>query len=593
VTRLETEDMLAVVATRRVRSIAWVVLLGQLGAFALSVPSGVPLGTAAIIYNCIAIPVLGLIVLASLRGKLPPRLAPTAATIVWCVPVAGTLVSQYHNGQSGLVVIVLIELACLAMLVDTRLAIGAVLVVLAGYLPLVIRDAQPVAMHVSAVLTGALFGITLQMITRRSLVDAEMHRLATAESAAELARRLAELERIEDERTRLNERLLHAQRLEAVGTLAAGIAHDMNNVLAAITSYANVLAADDPSIANDVQPVVEQAFRGAELTRGLLAFSRRGQYRKAAVALTQLVDEAVPLVQPTLANGCTLVIAHGTSNARIVGDPVQLRQVIVNLCLNAGDAMAEGGVVVVATDRIVLDDEGATEYGIAPGAYVRIHVADNGSGIDDATRRRMFEPFFTTKPAGKGTGLGLALVWGVVQAHDGTVHVESEPGRGSRFTVFLPEAVVAVSTRTPRVTVQTLPTTILVVDDEVAVRNGTTRLLKRRGYTILTAGDGAEALRVFDAHAGEIGLVILDMGMPVMGGAECFAKLRERSDIPVLIATGYAMDAELQEIVGRGAALIEKPFESRTLLFEVSRLMARSGQIPTSFRDGRSDRTPT
>jgi signal transduction histidine kinase/ActR/RegA family two-component response regulator len=585
--------MLAFVATRRVRSIAWVVLLGQLGAFVLSVPSGIPLGAAAIVYNCIAIPVLAVIVLAALGRKLPARLAPTAATIVWAVPVIGTLVSQYHNGHSGLVIIVLIELACLAMLVDTRLAIGAVAVVLAGYLPLVVRDAQPVAMHISIVLTGAVFGITLQLITRRSLVDAELHRLAIAETAVELERRLAELQRIEDERARLNERLLHAQRLEAVGTLAAGIAHDMNNVLAAITSYANVLATEDPAIANDVQPIIQQAFRGAELTRGLLAFSRRGQYRKAAVAVSQLVDEAVPLVQPTLANGCTLVIAHGTSNARIVGDPVQLRQVIVNLCLNAGDAMTEGGVVVIATDRIVLDESGATDYGIAPGAYVRIHVADSGSGIDDPTRRRMFEPFFTTKPAGKGTGLGLALVWGVVQAHDGTVHVESEAGRGSRFTVFLPEAAVVVSTKVPTVTLTTLPTTVLVVDDEVAVRNGTARILKRRGYTILTAGDGAEALRVFDAHSAEIGLVILDMGMPVMGGAECFAKLRDRSDIPVLIATGYAMDAELQEIVARGAALIEKPFESRTLLAEVSRLMARSGQIPTSFRDGRSDRTPT
>jgi signal transduction histidine kinase/ActR/RegA family two-component response regulator len=592
VTHTEKVEMLANVAARRVRSIAWVVLLGQAGAFALSMPSGIQLGTAAILYNCFAIPLLAAIVVASLSGRLPVRLAPSTATIVWCVPVAGTLVSQYHNGESGLVIVVLIELACLAMLVDTRLAVTAVVITLAGYVPLVVRDAEPVAMHVSIVLTGAVFGIAGQVVTRRSLVEAEQHRKGAAEATVELERRLAELQRLEDERTRLNERLLHVQRLEAVGTLAAGIAHDMNNVLAAITSYANVLAAEDPAIAADVQPLLGQAFRGAELTRGVLAFSRRGQYRKVAVKFSQLVDEAVPLVQPTLANGCTLVVAHGASNARIVGDPVQLRQVIVNLCLNAGDAMVDGGVVVVATDRVELDERAAREYGVRTGAYVRIHVADTGTGIDPPTQRRLFEPFFTTKPVGKGTGLGLALVWGVLQAHDGTVHVESEVGRGSRFTVLLPEAVAAAPTKAPAVTVTTLPATVLVVDDEVAVRNGTCRILARRGYTLLTAGDGAEALRVFEAHAGEIGLVVLDMGMPVMGGAECFAKLRERSDVPILIATGYAMDAELQELVSRGAALIEKPFDSRALLAEVSRLMSHR-RIPASFADGRSDRTPT
>ena len=588
--RMQIDEMLALVATRRLRSVAWVVLMGQFGSFVLSAPSGIPLGTAAIIYNLIAIPLLAVITVLSLRDRLPSRWAASAATLVWCVPAGGTLVSQYANGQSGLIMIVLIELACLAILVETRLAIAAAGIMVAGYVPLVIRDAQTIAMHISMVVTAAVFGIALQIVTRRSLVRAEEHRHATAASAAELEQRLAELQRLEEEQACLHERLLHVQRLEAVGTLAAGIAHDMNNVLAAITSYANVLAADDPTIANDVAPIIDQAFRGAELTRGLLAFSRRGKYRKAAVRLSQLIDEVLPLVQPTMPNDCKLVLVHGTGTRRIVGDPVQLRQVVVNLCLNAGDAMPEGGVVVLTSDALVLDHAAARDLNLAAGPYLRIHVADSGAGIDDMTRKRLFEPFFTTKP--EGTGLGLSLVWGVVHAHEGTVVVESEPGKGSRFSVLLPEATVMVTAEILTVSGGSLPLTVLVVDDEVAVRNGTCRILRRRGYNLLTAGNGEEALRVYDEHAAEIGLVILDMGMPVMSGAECFAKLRQRTDVPVLIATGYAIDAELQDIVSRGAALIEKPFESRALLAEVQRLMARNALVATSFRDSTSDRTP-
>ncbi|HLL25024.1 MAG TPA: response regulator [Kofleriaceae bacterium] len=587
------DELLANVAARRVRTIGSVVAVSQIIAFITSAPAGFPLERATIIYNAVSIPALVVIAVLALLDRLPLRLAPTAATIVWCGPVGGTLLSQYQNGQAQLVIVVLIELACLAMLVDTRFVIAAAATTVACYVPLVIRDAEPVVMHVSVVLTAAVFGVMLQLVTRRSLVRAELHRMGEAEAAAELERKIAELERSERECERLQERLLHVQRLEAVGTLAAGIAHDMNNVLAGITSYANILGANDAATAREVQPLIDQALRGAELTRGLLAFSRRGQYRKVRVQLSQLVEETSALVKPSFPAECQLVVVQSTGTAQLEGDPVQLRQVIVNLCVNAADAMPNGGVVVLASDRVTLEEQAACEHGLPPGPYVRFHVADSGTGIDDATRRRMFEPFFTTKPVGKGTGLGLALVWGVVQAHGGAVHVETELGSGTRFSVLLPEAAATVTAKAPVIQTSVWPGRVLVVDDEAAVRNGTTRVLQRRGYQVLTAADGEEALRVFDEHADEIGLVILDMGMPVMGGAECFARLRERADVPVLIATGYAMDAELQSVLAGGASLIEKPFDARALLAEVSRLMRQGAVSAPSVRDSESEQTPT
>ncbi|MDQ3336640.1 MAG: response regulator [Myxococcota bacterium] len=586
------DDLIASVAARRVRVMSAVILLGVVGTFLSSEAAGVPLTRTTIAYNVFAMSLLATIVVGSWLRKLSPHLAVVSLTLSWLVPVGGTLVSQYETGEVQLIILVLLELLGLVMLLDTRQTIACAALTLALYLPLLVRDARTIAVHVSIVVTAALFGVVLQIVSRRALVRAELHRIAEAVAAAELERNLVDLERSESERARLQESLLHAQRLEAVATLAAGIAHDMNNVLAAITNYANVIASEHPDANDSVQPVIEQALRGAELTRGLLAFGRRGQYRKQRTYLNDVVGDAVPLIKNALLSTHELVVAQGSSTAIVDGDRVQLRQVLVNLCINARDAMPDGGTILVASNVVDLDEQQAKPLGLPPGPYIQLHVADSGTGIDAATLPRLFEPFFTTKPVGQGTGLGLAFVWGVVQAHHGTVVVESEAGHGARFTVLLPKATKAAVTAATPDLYNPGPGTVLVIDDEAAVRNSTARMLQRKGYRVLMAENGADGLRAFASSESPIGLVILDMGMPVMGGAECFARLRAQSDVPVLIATGYAIDAELQDMISRGARLIEKPYKARDLMAEIERIKAVGAAEP-ALRDSDSNLTPT
>jgi CheY-like chemotaxis protein len=369
--------------------------------------------------------------------------------------------------------------------------------------------------------------------------------------------------------------------MEAVGTLAAGLAHDMNNALAAITSFASVLIEDAPSarFRSDLAQIVTQAERGAGLTRGLLAFSRRGQYRKSVVALDRIVGDVIPLLARTLPSSIEIqqTLAPGL---HIDADPTQLEQIMVNLCVNAAEAMTGTGTLVITVDSVTLETSAAASLGVAPGRYARIRVVDTGSGMDEATRRRVFEPFFTTKPHGKGTGLGLSTVWGIVQTHHGAVGVESAPDRGATFTVHLPISEAALAgPRKQRAPSPMRASRILVVDDEPAVRDGTRRLLERMGHEVFVACDGSDALRVFDEHGDALQLVVLDMKMPVMDGATCFAKLRERSDVAILIATGYALDAEVQALVAVGAGIIEKPFRSADFTAEVARLLSRACSV--------------
>jgi signal transduction histidine kinase len=567
------------VAAERTRLLAPPVLGGVVLSLVVSEPMGISLSPWVIAYNILSIAILAVL---SLGRPQPSRSSHANLALVWWAPVGGTLTSALATGDPQLATLFIVELVALSVILESRIAAASAVAAIALYAGVLDALGAPLGFALSSAVTAAVFGLILQQLVRSSLIRAEHHRRAQAALAAQLATRLDEVLASEAERAALQERVLHAQRLEAVGTLAAGIAHDLNNVLAAIANHADGALVAHPAHAGAIRSILDQVGRSAELTRGVLAFSSQGRYRKQRVRVAAILGDIVPMLERAQP-ACPVEIRSATGDAEVEVevDRVQLGQVIANLCSNAGHAMPAGGRIVVAIERVRLDADAARRADLeaGAGAYVRIEVIDSGTGMDEATRRRVFEPFFTTKPRGTGTGLGLALVWGVVRGHGGGVAIASELGEGTRVTLLLPEAVA------PAATVEARPAaggagTILVVDDETAVRTSTARMLTRRGYRVLTASNGAEALAVHAEHAAEIGLVILDMNMPVMDGATCFTELRTRSTVPVLIATGYAVDEILRGLLDRGASLIEKPYAAADLVREVQRLLASTGSGP-------------
>ncbi len=505
--------------------------------------------------------------------KIPDRFVQLASSATLWFPALITATGMYSTHLGVYSTLFIVMVASAGSLLDRKLALGTIAAfVLIGSVLIVRSVTQYPAMCISVLVFAAVGAVPIHVLMVRAFVRAELNRAAADEAARQLELRIEELQRANEERAQLSDQLLHSQRMEAVGTLAAGIAHDMNNVLASVNGLADLLLSElkPQHLRDDVEQILAQTERGAALTRSLLAFSRRGQYRKRPLRLWELVRGVVPILERTLPKSISIQ-CELRNDVCIDGDPTHLEQVLVNLALNARDAMSGSGTLTICGD---LDAQQA-----------RLRVSDSGIGMDEATRHRVFEPFFTTKPLGKGTGLGLSTVWGIVQAHGGSIAVASTPGNGAAFTIHLPLsdatpiALGRATTSQEVVVVQTTPRKVLVADDEVAVRNASKRQLERIGIDVITAENGIEALEKFAANRASIGLVILDMGMPGMGGAECFAKLREQSDVPVLIATGYAVEEEAQKLVGLGASFLEKPYSADQFRREVMRLLKRSQRM--------------
>ena len=562
---LDSHGVLSPIASERARILSPVMFVAMLTWFGFLGITG-RLSPVATVVDALTCAMAGVTALLARRASFARR-GNALLAVVWCSPVISTLVAAYEAPGPLYAMLLPLEIVGTVVLLDTRWVVGLLGTLLGIWIAMNLGGTDA-AVYILVVVTATTFAIAMQIMMRRAI-------LAHATTAAELTHHLAE-------RTRLEQQLLHAQRMEAVGTLAAGLAHDMNNVLGSITSFAAIL--DDevqPTRGrSDLEQIVTQSLRGAELTRGLLAFSRRGQYRKETIRIDDIVLEVLPMLERTLPR--SIVVSHQLAGGArcIEGDPVQLGQALVNLAINAAEAMRGNGTLSIATTVLELAGDAATTLELPPGSYARLQVTDTGVGMDAATRLRMFEPFFTTKPAGEGTGLGLAAVWGIIQAHRGIVAVDSTKGHGATFSVYLPVSRARKPSHLPPVVTRTARLdrvgTVLVADDEPAVRAGTVRILQRMGLSALEAENGEDALAKFDNHTGTIDLVILDMGMPVMGGAECFRKLRERSQVPVLIATGYAVDEHVQEIVATGAGLIEKPYPANDLIRAVAKLLERS-----------------
>jgi len=380
------------------------------------------------------------------------------------------------------------------------------------------------------------------------------------------------------ERKQMEERLLQAQKMEVVGRLAGGIAHDFNNILTAMTGYATfaleALPPGDP-VRADVEQVIQSAQRAANLTRQLLLFSRRQIIEQRVINLNDLILDLDKMLRRLIGEDVELVAILGEGLARVKADPGQIEQVIVNLAVNARDAMPDGGKLILETANAALDAEYARRHpGMEPGDYVMLAVTDTGVGMTDEVKAHLFEPFFTTKEPGKGTGLGLASVYGIVKQHGGNIYCESEPGKGTTFRIYLP-AVEAEAERLPRRDEEGIvprgTETVLVVEDEAMVRDILTRTLREQGYRVLEAMDGEQALRVANEYAGEIHLLVTDVVMPQMNGQELSERLAAvRPGIKTLFVSGYTDNAIVRKgILKPGIVFLQKPFTAAALARKV------------------------
>jgi two-component system cell cycle sensor histidine kinase/response regulator CckA len=366
--------------------------------------------------------------------------------------------------------------------------------------------------------------------------------------------------------------------MDAIGQLAGGVAHDFNNVLSVILTYGELLIRQlregDP-IRADVEEIVAAGERAKALTRQLLAFSRRQVLQPRVIDLGDVVVTLVPMLRRLLGEDVALDVRRSQEPCRARVDPTQIEQVILNLAVNARDAMPEGGrlTIEVASAEV---DEGPGAVELAAGTYVTLTVSDTGIGMDDATRVRMFEPFFTTKPLGKGTGLGLATVFGIVQQSGGAVTVRSAPGKGTTLTVHVPrtDALPSISQPLPVMRLRG-DETILLTEDDDQLRRLARVALQQHGYQVLEAANGGEALLLCEQHDGAIALLLTDVVLPRMSGRHLAERLQPlRPAMKVLYMTGYTDDAIVRHGVDRGdVPLLQKPFTADELLGRVRRVL--------------------
>jgi two-component system cell cycle sensor histidine kinase/response regulator CckA len=382
------------------------------------------------------------------------------------------------------------------------------------------------------------------------------------------------------ERRHLEAQLIQSQKMESIGFLAGGIAHDFNNILGGILGYASFIkkrTGKEHSMYPHLETIEKSALRAAELVSQLLAFARGGKYVVTPLAINDILVETAGLLKGTIDKSIEIDTELDPASPVIEADAVQMQQVLMNLCVNARDAMPEGGKLVLRTVLLdALDDDLRSIQGTPAGAYVRIDIQDSGIGIDAAIKEKIFDPFFTTKEKGKGTGLGLATVYGIVKNHGGHTRVESEVGKGTTFSVYLP----AVDVRPHTVKQADIPATggneqILIVDDEPTIRILLEDVLKEMGYRVVPAAGGAEALSYYAEKGDGVDLVILDMAMPGMNGKETFERLKAIDpDVRVILSTGYSEDERARELFSLGIkGFVGKPYRVEDLAAVVRRVL--------------------
>jgi two-component system cell cycle sensor histidine kinase/response regulator CckA len=401
---------------------------------------------------------------------------------------------------------------------------------------------------------------------------------ALRESEAQLAAVLADRERLERQ-------FYQAQKMETVGQLAGGIAHDFNNILTAIVGFGTLVAeqvSENEMASRNAAEILAAANRATALTRQLLAFGRRQVLHPTRLNLNETVNAMAGMLRQLIGENIDLRIVCAVDLPRIRADQSQLESAIANLVVNARDAMPRGGRLTIETSEVTLDsDYCSTHVGVRPGRYARLSVSDTGVGMSQELQARIFEPFFTTKDAGKGSGLGLATVYGIVKQSGGNIWVYSEPGLGATFKVYLP---VDVSDR-PDVT-HTEPVrgqwskgseTVLLVEDAPMIRRLAREIMTRAGYTVIEAADGIQALSLAAAHAGRIEMLVTDLIMPGPSGVDLAEQLTAiRHDVRVLFMSGYTDNAIVRNgLLAEGALFLQKPFTPEDLLRKIRQVLDR------------------
>jgi len=378
-------------------------------------------------------------------------------------------------------------------------------------------------------------------------------------------------------RKRLEQQLIQAQKMEGLGTLAGGIAHDFNNILAIILGYTNKLESSHSKpneFPGAIKVIKEAVERGAALVQQLLTSARQTEARFSSVDLNALVRELESMLQATFPKTINFHLELAPDLPVITADKSQLHQVLLNLCVNARDAMPNGGTLTLVTSITQGTDLTEMFSGVTADSYACIRVRDTGIGMTRQVKSHIFEPFFSTKERGKGTGLGLSVVYGVINNHRGFVQVESEPGAGTSFIVYLPvkhlaaEQIGGDRTGAPR---QDIPQTILLVEDEEMLRELGVSILESEGFRVLAAKDGVEAVALFESYSDEIGLVVCDLGLPRLGGREAFLKMKERRpDVRAIVASGYLEPIIRSEMLKAGVIdTIQKPYDFNDLVARI------------------------
>jgi len=399
----------------------------------------------------------------------------------------------------------------------------------------------------------------------------------TASYAVVVLNDITERKRAEREIVALEEQLRQAQKMEAIGRLAGGIAHDFNNLLTPITGYSQLamrtLSLSDP-MRNDLQEIQKSADRAAKLIRQMMSFSRRQPVKPQVININNILLDLDKMLRRLIGEQIELVTIAAPDLGSVKVDPGQFEQVIVNLAVNARDAMPKGGKLILETSNVTLEKDDTYEHaGILPGKYVRVTASDTGIGMNEQVKARLFEPFFTTKEEGKGTGLGLATCYGIINQSGGHILVYSELGQGTTFKIYLPRIEDEVASLPLRDDIGYLPRgneTVLLVEDEPLVRGLAVRVLREHGYTVIEAANGDEAIRILSKHVGEkIHLLLTDVVMPHMGGKELSELVKTlRPDTKVLFTSGYTDTVLVHHhgLLSPNIAFLEKPYSPGALL---------------------------